>query len=82
MKAAGILPPHKKKEKSDIESYRPISILPTLSIIYERCMYEQTNKYLDQILSKYQNGFHQGYDIQHCLLTMVEKWKEVYAVHY
>ena len=41
LKAADILPTHKKKDKSDIEDYCPISILPTLSKIYERCMYDQ-----------------------------------------
>ena len=40
LKAADILPTHKKKDKLDIENYRPISILPTLSKIYERCMYD------------------------------------------
>ena len=69
LKAADILPTHKKKDKSDIENYRPISILPTLSKIYERCMYDQMYKYFDQILSKYQCGFR--------LLVIVEKWKEV-----
>ena len=39
LKAADILPTHKKKDKSDIENYRPIIIFPTLSKIYERCMY-------------------------------------------
>ena len=64
LKAADILPIHKKKGKSNIENYRPISILPTLSKIYERCMYDQMYKYFDQILSKYQCGFRQGYNTQ------------------
>ena len=41
LKGPDILPTHKKKDKSDIENHRPISILPTLSKIYERCMYDQ-----------------------------------------
>ena len=41
LKGADILPKHKKKDKSDIENHRPISILPTVSKIYERCMYDQ-----------------------------------------
>ena len=77
LKAADVLPTHEKKDKSDIENYRTISILPTLSKIYERCMYDQMYKYFDQILSKYHYGFRQGYNTQHCLLVMVEKWKEV-----
>ena len=67
---------HKKKDKPDIENCRPISILPTLSKIYERYRYDQMYKYFDQILSKYQCSFRQGYNTQHCLLVMVEKWKE------
>ena len=54
LNAADILPTQKKKGKSDIENYRPISFLSTLSKIYERCMYEQIYEYFDQILSKYQ----------------------------
>ena len=38
LKAADILPTHRKKDKSDIEKYRPISIDPTLSKIYDVCM--------------------------------------------
>ena len=77
LKAVDILPTHKKKDKSDIESYRPISILPTPSKIYERYMYYQMYKYSDQVLSKYQCDFRQGYNTQHCLPVMIEKWKEV-----
>ena len=73
LKAADILPTHKKKDKSDIGNYLPISILPTLSKIYERCMYDQMYKYFDQILSKYQCGFRRGYHTQHCLVITVEK---------
>ena len=46
LKAADFLTIQKK-------NYRPISILPTLSKIYEGCMYDQMYKYFDQILSKY-----------------------------
>ena len=76
LKAADILPTQKKNYKSDIENFRSISILPTLSKIYERCMYDRMYKYFDQILPKYQCGFRQGYNTQHCLLMMVEKWKD------
>ena len=38
LKAVGILPTHKMKDKLDIENYRPICILPTLSKVHERCI--------------------------------------------
>ena len=39
-------------------------------------MVDQLYKYFDQVLSKYQCGFCQDYNTQHCLLVMVKKWKE------
>ena len=39
-------------------------------------MYIQIYEYLNKILSKWQCGFRQGYNAQHCLLVMVEKWRQ------
>ena len=39
-------------------------------------MYIQIYEYLNKILSKWQCGFRQGYCAQHCLIIMVEKWKQ------
>ena len=36
----------------------------------------QIYEYLNKILSKWQWGFRQGYSAQHCLLVMVEKWRQ------
>ena len=30
--------------------------------------------YFDSLLSKYQCGFRRGYNAQHCLMTLIEKW--------
>ena len=31
---------------------------------------------MDKFLSKYQSGFRKEYNAQHCVLAMIEKWKE------
>ena len=31
--------------------------------------------YLNQIFPKYQCGYRKGYNAQHCLMTMIEKWR-------
>ena len=80
LKKADIIPIHKKKSKFDIENYCPVSILPVLSKIYERFMFDQMYSYFNQILSKYQCGFRQGHSTQHNLLLMVEKWKKVWTI--
>ena len=66
----------KKKDSENVENYSPVSILPVLSKVYERCMYDQMYAYLNKILSKWQCGFRQGYSTQHCLLIMTEKWRQ------
>ena len=64
-----------KKSKTSKDN-RPISILPNVSKIYERCLYNQMQTYFDNILSRYQCGFCKGFNTQHCLVSMAEKWRE------
>ena len=54
MKYADVIPIHKKDDKTDKENYRPISILPNLSKVYERLMYNQIYPYFDTLFSKFQ----------------------------
>ena len=42
--------------------------------MYERFKQNQMYPYLNQIFSKYQYGFRKGYNSQHCLMAMIEKW--------
>ena len=76
LKIADVTPAYKKKSKYSKDNYRPVSILSNISKIYERCIYDQIEKYFDDILSKYQCGFRKGYSAQHCLMSLIEKWKE------
>ena len=65
-----------KKGKKDVKGkYRPVSILPNLSKIFEKCMFEQMSQLFENIFSKYQCGFWKGFSTQQCLLAMLEKWK-------
>ena len=66
---------HKKDDRTDKENYRPISILPNLSKVYERLMYNQINPCFDTLMSKFQCGFWKGFNAQYCLLAMIEKCK-------
>ena len=76
LKIADVTPAYKKKSKYSKDNYRPVSILSNISEIYERCIYDQIGKYFDDILSKYQCGFRKGYSAQHCLMSLIEKWRE------
>ena len=71
-----MIPVFKKKDRNNVENYRPVSILPNFSKIYERCLYDQMYKYFNHILSKWQCGFRKSFSTQHCLLVMTEKWRK------
>ena len=66
----------KKNSRTDKENYRPVSILPNISKIYERCLYKQLYDYFDVIFSRNQCGFRKGFSVVNCLLPMIEKWRE------
>ena len=52
-----------------------LSILPTLSKISERILFEQMSVYIDKFLSDQQCGFRKRHSTQHCLFILLEKWK-------
>ena len=70
---ADVTPLHKKGRKDLKENYRPVSILPVFSKVFERSMFEYF--FFDNFLSKEQCGFRKGYSTQQCLLALLEKWK-------
>ena len=76
LKFADVTLVYKKKSKNSKDNYRPVSILYNISNIYERCIYDQIQLFFDSLLSKYQYGFRRGYNAQHCLITLIEKWKK------
>ena len=66
---------YKKDSKSKKDHYRPISVFPGSSRIYERFFFKQISEYFVQSLSKYQGEFRKVFSAQHSLLSMLEKWK-------
>ena len=76
LKSANVTPVHKKSNRSEKDNYRPVSILPNLSKVFERCIYNQIAQFFDKILSKHQWGFRKSHSAQHSLIVLLEKWKE------
>ena len=76
LKLSNITPVFKKGARTSKNNYRPVSILPVFSKIFERLLSRQLLEFFDNILSKFQCGFRKGYVTQHCLLLMLEIWKE------
>ena len=76
LKLADISPLHKKLENIYKENYRPVSLLPVVSKIFERLMLKQIKPYMDKHLSPYLCGYRKGYNAQYALIAMIEKWKK------
>ena len=68
-------PIHKKDEKTRCENYRPISLLPNISKIFERVMYTRLDSFLSmsETIYKFQFGFRKYYSTNHALLSIVEQ---------
>ena len=75
-KLANITAVFKKGARTSKNNYRPASILPILSKLLERLISKQFSEFFESVLSKFQCGFREGYGTQHCLLMMLETWKE------
>ena len=58
-KEARVSPSYKHGAKSDPSNYRPISVIPTVSKIYEKIIYDQLYAYLNvnNLLTYCQSGF-------------------------
>lgn len=76
LKNADVIPVFKKEDRTDKCNYRPVSILPNISKIFEKCLYKQIEAFFQPIFNKQQCGFRRGFSTQQCLIAMIEKCKK------
>ena len=75
-KFANVTPVFEKGNRNQKDNYRPISILPIISKMFEKLICRQLSDHFDNIFSKFQCSFRKGFSAQHCLLLMIDKWKK------
>ena len=75
MKLAKVIPIHKSGDKSQVQNYRPISILPTVSKLLERIVYNRLYSYLtiNNILAPGQYGFQKGKSTELAILELQDR---------
>ena len=76
LKIADVVPIHKKDEKTSLKNYRPVSLIPIVSKLFERNMYDQIMAYIDKSLSPYLFGYRRGHSTEQCLTIMLEAWRK------
>ena len=67
---------YKKDDRTDAQNYRPISVLPAISKICERVVYDQLYRYLNlnDLLTKKQSGFRSLHSTVTALLHLTNNW--------
>lgn len=76
LKLADVIPAHKKGSKTDKGNYRPISLLPAVSKVFEKLVYKQLMQFMQNKLSKYLCGFRKGFSTQYALLHLLQSWQQ------
>ena len=76
LKKAEICPIFKKRDAMNVCNYRPVSMLPIVSKIYEKEMVRQLENYFEYILSPYISGFRMTHSCETVLIRMVENIKK------
>lgn len=74
LKIAKLKPFFKKGDKAKIENYRPVSLLPTISKIFERAMSDQLVDYLEtnNLIHNCQHGFRKGKSVVTAATELIE----------
>ena len=75
LKIARIIPLYKGENNQLIHNYRPISVLPFFSKIFEKIVYKYVVDFLDDnnIFYQYQFGFRKHHSTSHAIITLVER---------
>ena len=76
LKPAQITPLHKKDDITNKANFRPISLLPAVSKVFERVMEKQVTAFIDTKLFPFMCGYRKGYSTQYALMALVEKLKK------
>ena len=76
LKNANVTPVFKKNNPLSKENYRPISVLPIISKVFEKLMQNQINLRIKSFLSHYLCGYRKDFNTQHALISLIERWRK------
>ena len=75
LKYADVSPIYKKGNTMEVGNYRPVSVLPIMSKVFEKEIINQISPYFDTLLHPCVSGFRKGYSCETVLVKMVESIK-------
>ena len=72
---AYVTPVFKNKDKTFVENYRPVRVLPTVFKTFKRIMQKQITDYIGKFLSPFLFGCTKGFSTQYVLLLLTGGWR-------
>ena len=76
LKQANVVPVFQKKDPLDKQNYRPVSILPSISKIFEKTINDQLSAHFENIFNPFLGACRPGMGCQSTLLRLVEDWRQ------
>ena len=76
LKIEQVAPIYKKKSTPNKANYRPVSLLPIMSKVFERVIYTQLMSHFNKKFNPFLSAFRPGYGCNTTLLKIIEDWKE------
>ena len=75
LKIAKVIPIHRKGDATVFNNYRPISLLPAISKVLEKIIYDQLSCYLNdsKLLFNNQYGFRSMHSTEYAALELIDR---------
>ena len=75
-KLSKVIPLFKQGNRSDLNNYRPISVIPVVAKVFERIIYDQLYNYLTihKLISRHQSVFRPLHSTVTALLEATDSW--------
>ena len=76
LKLSDIIPVFKILDPSDKTNCRPVTILPLVSEVFDKIIYDQLDEYIEHFLNQLLCGFPKAHSTQHALFRLLRKWQK------
>ena len=76
-----VIPVYKKKDPLDKQHFRPISILPFISKLFEKAINSQFSTHFENMFKPFLGAFRPGMGCQSTLLRLVEDRRKAFDSH-
>ena len=73
LKLSDIVPVFKKLDPTDETNFRPVTLLPLLSKVFEKIKYDHLYEYAETFLNKFLCAFSKAHSTQHALFRLLQK---------